>query len=64
MKSKIALVAAVLVLATVTGMAQDAAAKRADIVRLLELTGASKNAGQAVDLMLPQLEASHAAGAG
>jgi hypothetical protein len=45
-----------IVISPCVAQTQDNQAKRADIIRLLRMTGAAKGAAQAVDLMLPSLK--------
>ncbi len=58
MRSRLLLVFALLLLAAAPAFCQTSAAqsKRADIIRLLHMTGAAKGASQAMDLMLPSLK--------
>ncbi len=58
MRSRLLLSFALLLLAAGPALAQTNAAqsKRADILRLLNMTGAAKGASQALDLMLPSLK--------
>jgi uncharacterized protein len=46
----------IIVISPCVAQTPDSQAKRADIIRLLRMTGAAKGAAQAVDLMLPSLK--------